>query len=161
MSAGGAEPPFPVPGDGHPTVEVPNTLGLNTPDGGRTISIDVALAPLIEGVWKRGVPTLYCCQEEVPGFALIQFPTVRAACGFLRATGLDDPTGEQVENYDSLEARCNGWDVSGGNGGWAFPWEWRWSINLDPRVDDVGAVSLHFPTFDLPALIARLNGWSA
>ena len=78
-----------------------------------------------------------------------------------RATGLDDPTGEQVENYDSLEARCNGWDVSGGNGGWAFPWEWRWSINLDPRVDDVGAVSLHFPTFDLPALIARLNGWSA
>src|SRR5262245_32284945 len=38
------------------------------------VDIDEKLAPLIPLLWKAGIETNQCCQEERPGLACIEFP---------------------------------------------------------------------------------------
>lgn len=137
------------PSDGHPTVSV---LARD----GRMIEIDVDLAPLIEGLWRHGVVTNQCCQENAPGLAWIGFPGPSDACAFLRAVGLDDPAEVELDDYDSLQSRCNPWTVADTDASHRDPWEWRWAALLIPSEDTV-QVSVEFPRHDLPELIRRVN----
>jgi hypothetical protein len=50
----------------HPTINVRSPWG-------RMIPIDEELAPIISGLWRRGIKTCGCCQETTPGKAFISF----------------------------------------------------------------------------------------
>jgi hypothetical protein len=49
------------------------TEKLLNPFDGRTVAIDEKLAPLIRLMWKSGIETVECCEEEYPGLAMISF----------------------------------------------------------------------------------------
>ena len=57
-----------------------NLVGLGLPE---KIPIDVKLAPLILLLWRRGIETCFCCQEETPGVAYISFPGTCDVMAFL------------------------------------------------------------------------------
>src|SRR5262245_5213812 len=62
----------------------PNPMTIQVKDPlGNSVSIDVALAPLIRELWRLKIWTGQCCQEVSPGMAYIEFPGTGEAMEFL------------------------------------------------------------------------------
>jgi hypothetical protein len=83
---------------GHETVKLP---GNPLAGEGETTDVDVLLAPLIREVWRLGIATFQCCQEECPGLASITFPGTVEAMDFLRVAQENYRT--DLERWDELD----------------------------------------------------------
>lgn len=83
---------------GHETVKLP---GCPLAGDGETTDVDVLLAPLIREVWRLGIATYQCCQEEWPGLASITFPGTVEAMDFLRVAQENYRT--DLERWDELD----------------------------------------------------------
>jgi hypothetical protein len=81
----------------HQTVKVRCPWDSNCP-----IDIDVKLAPLIEQLWRLGIETNQCCEEEWPGLASIEFPGTGGATEFLFIAQKDYRT--ELERRDEGDA---------------------------------------------------------
>lgn len=51
--------------------------------GSESFDIDAKLAPLVPLLWKCGIETDQCCEEEHPGLASIDFPSTADVERFL------------------------------------------------------------------------------
>jgi hypothetical protein len=83
---------------GHETVKLP---GCPLAGDGETTNVDVLLAPLIREVWRLGIATYQCCQEEWPGLASITFPGTVETMDFLRVAQENYRT--DLERWDELD----------------------------------------------------------
>lgn len=69
--------------------------------GERREEIDEAIAPLIEALWRAGIPTLMSCQETKPGTAWIEFEDLKHLRQFLNLVA------QYEEGDDSLYDRIS------------------------------------------------------
>jgi hypothetical protein len=137
------------------------TVALTDPNG-QGVEIDVDIAPLIEGLWRKGVLTAQSCQESIHGYVWIAFLDVGDALDFLEALGLSDATVSDQDAADesSLPFRAMSLDVAS-PGGWAPPpseddGSWRWSAFPIPS-ENTFSMAVDFPRTDLPELIVRVS----
>lgn len=133
--------------------------------GGMEAEIDEEIAPLIRELWKAGIDTLNCCQENRPGIIWVQFATAEDTAAFL------DIVAEYDEEPDGLYARITGrWDGCEHS---PPPWDYHALpedlalVEADPD-DDEGEewhqgepdflflMSVRFPRNDYPAVLARM-----
>jgi hypothetical protein len=134
---------------GHPTTR------LITPQG-EHVDIDIEIAPIIEALWRLGIPTVQCCQGpwDDYGYGFIEFPSAAAVEAFLDALRL-----EPTKDADSLYQRVGDGYLSD-----VYPDRWRiWRYDVQPWPDhDVTparfecAITVSFPPSDLPELTRRL-----
>jgi hypothetical protein len=130
--------------------------------GDRTAEIDVGLAGIIESLWKLGINTRGCCQNESETLtrpAAIQ----RGYIGFAlvddlqRLLGLFDGTAMAEHRWQNFE-----WaDEVGGPVVEVPPIGWTYRINVrrpGPKRDgiEIGA-SVRFPVGDIPMIEATLS----
>jgi len=79
------------------------TVKLRCPwDSNCAIDVDAKLAPLIEQVWRLGIETNGCCEEQSPGLASIDFPGTGGASEFLFIAQKDYRT--ELERWDEGDA---------------------------------------------------------
>jgi hypothetical protein len=130
-----------------------STVHLTDPFSGRTVDIDVEMAPIIAALWRLGIVTSQCCQgypcgmlPGVPGGipAVICFPTV----GRVDAWGLlwghrYRKSGQWATRLAVLLADAAPDDRWRG---------WRWQLD-----EWNGGSGLVLPNEDLPWLAAQLD----
>lgn len=137
--------------------------------GGQETEVDEELAPLILGLWKRGIVTVNSCQENQPGIAWIEFLTAEDAAAFL------DLVARYEEGVDTLYNRINHrWDWTDENKPLSAPF-WKYDVHpidagIVEELTDEGtmseehmgvnkfyfSVSIRFPRTDLPRILERV-----
>ena len=65
---------------------------------GRTLDIDVKLAPLLPLLWAEDIETCQCCEEYRPGEACIEFPSTGEVMEFLDIA--QRPYKVELETWD-------------------------------------------------------------
>src|SRR5262249_36209620 len=65
---------------------------------GRTLDIDVKLAPLLPLLWAEDIETCQCCEEYRPGEACIEFPSTGEVVEFLDI--VQRPYKVELETWD-------------------------------------------------------------
>ncbi len=137
--------------------------------GGQEAEVDEELAPLILGLWKRGIVTVNSCQENQPGIAWIEFLTAEDAAVFLNLVA------QYAEGADTLYNRINHrWDSIDENKPFSAPF-WKYDVHpfdagiVEELIDEgtlseehLGvnefyfSVSIRFPRTDLPRILERV-----
>jgi len=102
--------------------------------GEKSVKIDTELSHLIKNLWKLGLKTSSCCQENAPGIVWIQFCRIRHALEFL------DLIIKEVDRVIWDKDHC-----------------------YDPDddkfyFDDIGCVSIRFPRDDLKKVKKIISG---
>lgn len=134
--------------------------------GDRVAEIDIGIAELVKQIWIANIDTTNSCEENEPGIAWLQFPASWDAIEFLNIVG-----GDYCDDIKSLYNRIRReWQVGDDTTG-----EWNyevdpWDISVDQREvggeieeksegdrDFLLAVSMRFPTSDIPELVRRLE----
>ncbi len=92
------------------------------------VDVDEKLAPLMPLLWRHGISTDECCQEERPGFASITFPGTDEIHTFLSIA--------EREYKAEVETRSE-----------AEPGEYLFSVRL----------FVLFPVKDIPHLVAKFK----
>jgi hypothetical protein len=129
--------------------------------GDRTAEIDVKLARIIESLWKLGIDTRACCQDETADLNR-QFKEPR---GYVLFETTDDLHRflELLDGTPIAEHRWQNFDWSNGVGSLLVevpPIGWSYGINVrrpgPKRVGiEIGA-SVRFPVGDIPLLESTL-----
>jgi hypothetical protein len=132
--------------------------------------VDAGLAPLILEIWKAGIPTTMSCEENLPGWAWIDFLTAEDAEHFLSSVARYD-----ANVYSLYNRIAQAWDPP--TGAVEGCWEYTLTVN-DMAVSQVEiedgvieescngssvffiSVSIRFPRSDLPTLLRNMTDYN-
>jgi hypothetical protein len=133
--------------------------------------IDKNIAPLIREIWKAGIFTFNCCEENRPGIIWIQFASVFEAEAFINIVA------RYEEGVDNLYNRIRQ-EWSRGDG--IIPGAWEYDVHpIDYSVDQrflkdgsieesstgpsefLFTMSIRLPKEDYPTLLERMKEYNA
>lgn len=131
-------------------------------DGDRSAQIDIELAGIIESLWKLGINTRGCCQNESetltrPAAVQRGYIAFELVDDLQRFLGLFDGTAIDDHRWQNFE-----WaDEIGGPVVEVPPIGWTYRINVrrpGPKRDDIEiGASVRFPVGDIPLIESVLN----
>jgi hypothetical protein len=144
---------------------------------GRYAEVDEELAPVILSLWKAGIDTCNSCQDNFPGIAWVEFPTMLDAKRFLDLVAVyPDERDMRAVNGRLYVGDVPFWETLYGRiTGWGNDDDWRYDVNVhngsvDEHIvnDEVVQtcfgpsdfeffVSVRFPRTDLPLILELLQ----
>jgi transcriptional regulator with XRE-family HTH domain len=128
--------------------------------------IDEGIAPLIEQLWRAGIPTRGCSQQAMRGLVYIGFPHVDHLCRFVNVVASYKDESQEAEVY---------WRIIGAPMGNMLIPSWHFELGADGDTAVETAIagpstwqdpppcqvrfpaSVYLPPHDLPAILERLK----
>lgn len=136
---------------------------------GYEAKIDGGIAPLIKEIWKAGIFTFNCCEENRPGIIWIEFASAPDAEAFMNIVA------RYEDDLDSLYNRIRQeWSRADG----LIPGAWEYHVlptdySVNQRFDDdtieescigpsnfIFSMSVRFPKGDYPILLQRMREYN-